>query len=730
MPELPSGTVTLLFTDIEGSTRLLRELGEEYEEALAEHRRRACARRSGTTAASRSTRRATRSSTRSPRRRRRRRPRPRRRRRSTAGRCACGWASTPARRPAPATGYVGLDVHLGARIAAAGHGGQVLLSARDTRPPRRHRGPRSGRAPAEGLRRAGSHLPARRRCVPAAQDHLEHEPPAARLELRGARARGRRDRRAAGRRGAARHADRPRRVGEDAARDRVRGRGSSARSATVSSGWRSPRCAIRSWSLPTIAQAVGAQGDLAAHVGEREQLLLVDNLEQVIDAAPALGTTLEACPNLKLLVTSPRAAPRARRGRVRGARRSPRPRRSSCSACARSFPRGRRSRSSAAASTTCRSRSSWPPRERRRSRRSRSSTGSGQRLDLLKGGRDAEPRQATLRATIEWSYDLLSPDDKQLFARLAVFPGCTLEAAEAVATRMSTGCSPSSRRVSSAAPASASGCSRRSASWRPSCSTRATRPTRSAADTPSTSSASRRRPTCRRACRPRAEPVRSRASRRRRTSARRSTGRSCTTPSSACACWSSWSSSSSRWIRRRAAAGSARCSHGRTSCRPSSRPPRFASTAGRRRSRATPRVPRSSTEQSLAVYERLGDEFGVVHLRHRSSSCAPTPATGNARESWSRRTSAARGRSGRSSWRPRRSVGWPAFAQYGDGDFERAIELYRTHIEVSRELGFNWFVVGGGGRRRVRARARPASTTPRRRRGLLWSSHANRRRAL
>ena len=55
-----------------------------------------------------------------------------------------------------------------------------------------------------------------------------------------------------------------------------------------------------------------------------------------------------------------------------------------------------------------------------------------QRLDLLKGGRDAEPRQATLRATIEWSVDLLSPGDKRLFARLAVFPACTLEAAEAV----------------------------------------------------------------------------------------------------------------------------------------------------------------------------------------------------------------------------------------------------------------------------------------------------------
>ena len=56
-----------------------------------------------------------------------------------------------------------------------------------------------------------------------------------------------------------------------------------------------------------------------------------------------------------------------------------------------------------------------------------------QRLDLLKGGRDADPRQQTLRATIEWSHDLLGADEKRLFARLAVFAGgCTLAAAEEV----------------------------------------------------------------------------------------------------------------------------------------------------------------------------------------------------------------------------------------------------------------------------------------------------------
>ena len=56
-----------------------------------------------------------------------------------------------------------------------------------------------------------------------------------------------------------------------------------------------------------------------------------------------------------------------------------------------------------------------------------------ERLDLLKAGRDADPRQQTLRATIEWSYDLLGPDEQRLFRGLSVFAGsCNYEAAEAV----------------------------------------------------------------------------------------------------------------------------------------------------------------------------------------------------------------------------------------------------------------------------------------------------------
>jgi predicted ATPase/class 3 adenylate cyclase len=124
---LPTGVVTLLFTDVEGSTRLLQELGDDYGGALHEHRRRlraafaehdgvevdtqgdaffvAFARASSAVAAAADCQRA------------------------LAGgpiRVRMGLHTGEPR--LTEEGYVGLDVHKGARIAAVGHGGQVLLS--------------------------------------------------------------------------------------------------------------------------------------------------------------------------------------------------------------------------------------------------------------------------------------------------------------------------------------------------------------------------------------------------------------------------------------------------------------------------------------------------------------------------------------------------------------------------------------------------------------------------
>src|SRR5213593_3613750 len=126
---LPSATVTFLFTDVEGSTRLLHELGaEQYAQALAEHRRvlrEAFAAHGGVEV-------------------------------DTQGDAIfVAFPTAPGALAAAADaltgldagpirvrmgvhsgtplvteeGYVGVDVHRAARIAAAGHGGQVLVSA-------------------------------------------------------------------------------------------------------------------------------------------------------------------------------------------------------------------------------------------------------------------------------------------------------------------------------------------------------------------------------------------------------------------------------------------------------------------------------------------------------------------------------------------------------------------------------------------------------------------------
>jgi predicted ATPase len=183
----------------------------------------------------------------------------------------------------------------------------------------------------------------------------------------------------------------------------------------------------------TISQTLGAKNGLAEHIGERELLLLLDNLEQVIEAAPELASLLSACPNLTLLVTSRELL------RVQGEVEYPVPPLAEPEAVSLFCERAQLEPSEEIAELCARLDNLPLPVELAAARAKALSPAeilerlSG-RLDLLRGGRDADPRQQTLRATIEWSYDLLAPAEERLFARLSVFAGgCTLEAAEQVA---------------------------------------------------------------------------------------------------------------------------------------------------------------------------------------------------------------------------------------------------------------------------------------------------------
>ncbi len=135
-------------------------------------------------------------------------------------------------------------------------------------------------------------------------------------------------------------------------------------------------------------------------------------------------------------MTSRELLARSGRGRVRrcDAARATRTRSSSFCSRTDSRARRRRSRSSAAASTTCRWRSSSPQRAPSCSRRAQLLERLGQRLDLLRGGRDAEA--ATADATGDDRVVVRparQPEEQQLFARLSVFAAAVLyEAAEEI----------------------------------------------------------------------------------------------------------------------------------------------------------------------------------------------------------------------------------------------------------------------------------------------------------
>jgi predicted ATPase/DNA-binding SARP family transcriptional activator len=183
----------------------------------------------------------------------------------------------------------------------------------------------------------------------------------------------------------------------------------------------------------TVGQTLGASLGPAAHIGEREMLLLLDNFEHVVEAAPELSALLEACPNLKLLVTSREVL------RIQGEVEYPVPPLRDADAVKLFCARSRLAPHNDIAEL-CRRLDNLPLGIELAAARTSVLTPAeileriSKRLDLFKGTRDAEDRHRNLRATIEWSYHLLNEMEKALFARLSVFAGgCTLRSAEEVA---------------------------------------------------------------------------------------------------------------------------------------------------------------------------------------------------------------------------------------------------------------------------------------------------------
>ncbi len=197
--------------------------------------------------------------------------------------------------------------------------------------------------------------------------------------------------------------------------------------------------------ISTLAQALGALETedappfeaLAALLASDPSLVVIDNFEQVLDAAPELSRLLAAAPGLQLVVTSraplriggehelaipPLARADAIELFVRRARaldpRAEIDREPVAEICER-LDRLPLAIELAAARTKVLSPAAILERL-------------GRRLDLLTSApRDAPQRQRTLRAAIGWSYDLLDAPGQELFPRLGVFAGgWTIEAAE------------------------------------------------------------------------------------------------------------------------------------------------------------------------------------------------------------------------------------------------------------------------------------------------------------
>jgi predicted ATPase len=201
---------------------------------------------------------------------------------------------------------------------------------------------------------------------------------------------------------------------------------------------------------------------LADFLATKQLLLVLDNVEHLVEAAPDIGRLLETCAGLKVLATS-RVPLHLRAEREYPVpplglpRRSPPPsleQLSQYDAVRLFIDRAQAVKpgfavdndNAPAVAEICYRLDGLPLAIELAAARIRMLSPQNilarleKRLPLLTGGpRDAPARQQTLRATIAWSHDLLSPAERTLFRRLAVFAGgWTVDAAEAVANAHGT----------------------------------------------------------------------------------------------------------------------------------------------------------------------------------------------------------------------------------------------------------------------------------------------------